>query len=236
MQTAIKVINLDGNEKLENLENEIAMLKLSKHENVVEHWGTYLKDEKLWVAMEYMDGGALTEMISICQISEAQIACICKEMLKALVAIHDGHRIHRDIKSDNVMLATSGAIKLTDFGYGAQLSAERSKRKTVVGTPYWMAPEVIQGAQYDTKADIWSTGVMAIEMIDGLPPYMDQAPLRALFLIVSKGLPPPRNVAFMSEDFKDFVNQCTIVDPEKRPGATELLKVCHLPPERFLRL
>lgn len=121
---------------------------------------------------------------------------------------------------------------VADFGYGAQLSQERDKRKTVVGTPYWMAPEVIQGAQYDTKADIWSTGVMCIEMIDGLPPYMDQAPLRALFLIVSKGLPAPRNVAFMSEDFKDFVNQCTVVDPNKRPNATVLLKVSF----RFLSL
>ena len=191
--TAIKVIKLEE-AKLDNIENEIAMLKLSKHENVVEHWGTYLKDDQLWVAMEYMDGGALTDMISICQINESQIACICREMLKALVVIHDANRIHRDIKSDNVLINLRGDIKLgkcphpsqcgcsygspADFGYCAQLTEDMDKRTSVVGTPYWMAPELIKGLEYDVGVDVWSLGIAAIEMAEGDPPYLDFPPLR----------------------------------------------------------
>jgi len=224
-KVAVKEMILAKQPNKEIIVNEILLMQECHHHAIVNFIDSYLVDGALWVVMEFVDGCDLTQAIDVCHpFAEDLIAAISRETLAGLEHLHQKDIIHRDIKSDNVMLATSGAIKLTDFGYGAQLSAERSKRKTVVGTPYWMAPEVIQGAQYDTKADIWSTGVMAIEMIDGLPPYMDQAPLRALFLIVSKGLPPPRNVAFMSEDFKDFVNQCTIVDPEQRPSATELLK------------
>jgi len=222
--TAIKVINLDGNEKLENIENEIAMLKLSKHENVVEHWGTYLKDEQLWVAMEYMDGGALTEMISICQISEAQIACICKEMLKALVAIHDGNRIHRDIKSDNVLINLKGDIKLADFGYCAQLTEDITKRTSVVGTPYWMAPELIKGMEYGVGVDVWSLGIAAIEMAEGDPPYLDFPPLRALFLIATHGAPSLKEPGQWSSVFKDFLGRCLEVDTAKRATTHELLE------------
>jgi len=200
--------------------------------------------------MEFVDGCDLTKLIDVCHpCKEPHIAAITHEVLAGLEHLHQRNIIHRDIKSDNVMVSHDGKVKLSkffrieneifqyneltlptfkaDFGYGAQLTAEQAKRQTVVGTPYWMAPEVIQDdSQYDTSADIWSTGVMCIEMIDGLPPYMDGGipPLRALFLIVSQGLPPPRNIKWMSEDFKDFVNKCTDVDPTKRPTATQLLK------------
>lgn len=205
--------------------NEILLMQEGNHHAIVNFIDSYLCDGALWVAMEFVDGCDLTQAIDVCHpFEEDIIAAVARETLSGLEHLHNKDIIHRDIKSDNIMISSAGKVKITDFGYGAQLSKENDKRKTVVGTPYWMAPEVIQGAQYDTKADIWSTGVMCIEMIDGLPPYMDQAPLRALFLIVSKGLPPPRNVAFMSEDFKDFVNQCTIVDPDQRPNATKLLK------------
>merc|ERR1712137_989045 len=224
-KVAVKEMILAKQPNKDIIINEILLMKEGNHPAIVNFIDSYLVDGALWVTMEFVDGCDLTQAIDVCHpFPEDLIAAVTQQTLAGLEHLHKKDIIHRDIKSDNVMLSCQGKVKLTDFGYGAQLSAERSKRKTVVGTPYWMAPEVIQGAQYDTKADIWSTGVMAIEMIDGLPPYMDQAPLRALFLIVSKGLPPPRNVAFMSEDFKDFVNQCTIVDPEKRPGATELLK------------
>jgi len=221
--TAIKVINLEGNEKLENIENEIAMLKLSKHENVVEHWGTYLKEDQLWVAMEYMDGGALTEMISICQISEAQIACICKEMLKAMVVIHTGNRIHRDIKSDNVLINLKGDIKLADFGYCAQLTEDVDKRNSVVGTPYWMAPELIKGMEYGVGVDVWSLGIAAIEMAEGDPPYLDFPPLRALFLIATHGAPSLKEPGLWSPTFKDFLGRCLEVDTAKRATSQELL-------------
>jgi len=222
--TAIKVISLGGSEKLCNIKNEIMMLKLSKHPNVVEHRGTFMKDEKLWVAMEYMDGGALTEVISICQISEPQIACICKEILNALVGIHAGNRIHRDIKSDNVLITISGDIKLADFGYCAQLTETVDKRNSVVGTPYWMAPELIKGMEYGTSVDIWSLGIAAIEMAEGDPPYLDFPPLRALFLIATHGPPSLKEPEKWSDIFKHFLGRCLELEPGDRASATELLE------------
>jgi len=224
-KVAVKEMILEKQPNKEIIVNEILLMQECNHHAIVNFIDSYLCDGALWVAMEFVDGCDLTQAIDVCHpFEEDIIAAITRDVLGGLEHLHQKDIIHRDIKSDNVMLSMDGKVKLTDFGYGAQLTAERDKRKTVVGTPYWMAPEVIQGAQYDTKADIWSTGVMCIEMIDGLPPYMDQAPLRALYLIVSKGLPPPRNVAFMSEHFKDFVNQCTITNPEERPSATKLLQ------------
>lgn len=224
-KVAVKEMILEKQPNKDIIVNEILLMKECHHPNIVNFIDSYLCDGALWVAMEFVDGCDLTQCIDVCHpFAEEHIAAITKEVLEGLEHLHSKDIIHRDIKSDNVMMSMRGDIKLTDFGYGAQLTDDRNKRKTVVGTPYWMAPEVIQGAQYDMKADIWSTGVMCIEMIDGLPPYMDQAPLRALFLIVSKGLPPPRNVAFMSAEFKDFVNQCTIIDPDQRPTASILLK------------
>lgn len=224
-KVAIKEMILSKQPNKEIIVNEILLMQEANHHAIVNFIESYLCDGALWVAMEFIDGCDLTQVIDVCHpFAEDHIAAISREVLLGLDHLHEKDIIHRDIKSDNVMLSKDGKIKLTDFGYGAQLSKEQAKRKTVVGTPYWMAPEVIQGSQYDAKADIWSTGVMCIEMIDGLPPYMDQAPLRALFLIVSKGLPPPRNVDYMSADFKSFVNQCTIINPDERPGAKELLK------------
>jgi len=199
------------------------MLTLCQHTNVVEHFGTYMKDDKLWVAMEYMDGGALTEVISICQITEPQIACICKEILKALVAIHEGERIHRDIKSDNVLVSVSGNIKLADFGYCAQLTDMIQQRNSVVGTPYWMAPELIKGMNYGTSVDIWSLGIAAIEMADGDPPYLDFPPLRALFLIATHDPPTLKEPEKWSSVFKDFLSRCLQLDPAERASAKELL-------------
>jgi len=221
---AIKVITLGGESKLEDIRNEIMMMKLSKHPNVVDHLGTYLKDEKLWAVMEYMDGGALTEVISICQISEAQIACICQEILLALSAIHEGNRIHRDIKSDNVLITIAGDIKLADFGFSAQLQEASEKRNSVVGTPYWMAPELIKGLDYDTGVDIWSLGIAAIEMADGDPPYLDFPPLRALFLIATQGSPSLKEPEKWSPLFLDFLARCLEQDVTQRATAKELLE------------
>lgn len=220
---AIKIISLSGQEKLSNIKNEIMMMKLCRHPNVVEHKGTYMKDDQLWVSMEYMDGGALTEVISICQISEPQIACICKEILQAILAIHKGERIHRDIKSDNVLITISGEIKLADFGYCAQLTDTVDKRNSVVGTPYWMAPELIKGMDYGTAVDIWSLGIAAIEMAEGDPPYLDFPPLRALFLIATHGSPSLKEPEKWSDTFKNFLGCCLELDPAKRATAGELL-------------
>jgi len=205
--------------------NEIILMQECKHRAIVSFIDSYLLEGALWVAMEFMDGRDLTSVIDACQpFEEFAIATIIKEILDALAHLHAKNIIHRDIKSDNVMMSTDGRVKLTDFGFGAQLSPEQQARRTVVGTPYWMAPEVIKGEPYGVKADVWSLAIMALEMVDGQPPYMEAPPLRALFLIVSKGRPDFKNPDRMSDAFKDFVNKCTIQSVEERPSSAELQK------------
>jgi len=199
----------------------------SRHPNVVEFFDSYIVEDKLWVSMEFMGGGCLTEILEqfdSIQMAEPHIARICVEVLKALEYIHNMHRIHRDIKSDNILLGSEGTVKLADFGYAAQLTKQKQKRNTIVGTPYWMAPELIRGQSYDQKVDVWSLGIMVMEMAEGEPPYMEFPPLRALFLITTKGIPGLKEPKKWSAPFKDFVAQCLEKDVEKRPDATDLLK------------
>jgi len=151
------------------------------------------------------------------------IAHVCLQTLDGLKYIHSLHRIHRDIKSDNILVGAKGEVKLADFGYAAQLTEQKSKRNTIVGTPYWMAPELIRGQEYGIKVDIWSLGIMAMEMAEGEPPYMDFPPLRALFLITTKGIPPLKETDKWSPEFQDFVAQCLEKDADKRSDANALL-------------
>jgi serine/threonine protein kinase len=173
--------------------------------------------------MEFMNGGKLTDLLYVTKFTEPQIASICKECLKALKYLHDIHRIHRDIKSDNVLLSSNGEVKLADFGFCAELSTGE-KRKSVVGTPYWMAPEVIRGIDYDIKVDIWSTGIMALELADGEPPLMELPPLRALFIIATQASPQLREPHKWSNEFRDFLSRCLQKDPSLRATADELLQ------------
>jgi len=138
--------------------------------------------------------------------------------------MHSYHRIHRDIKSDNLLLNSKGEIKLADFGYAAQLTEAKTKRSTIVGTPYWMAPELIRGQDYSAKVDIWSLGIMIMEMAEGEPPYMEFPPLRALFLITTKGIPSLKNPTSWTPEFVNFVALCLEIDVEKRQHAAELLE------------
>jgi serine/threonine protein kinase len=226
---AIKQMNLAAQQKnMKLLLTEIDIMKNSNHKNIVHYFDSYTVDDKLlWVVMEFMAGGCLTDILEqfdTIQMTEPMIAHLCKETLDGLEYIHSLHRIHRDIKSDNILLGAKGEVKLADFGYAAQLTQQKSKRNTIVGTPYWMAPELIRGQEYDYKVDIWSLGIMAMEMAEGEPPYMDFPPLRALFLITTKGIPPLKEAEKWSQEFQDFVAKCLEKESEKRPNATELLK------------
>jgi len=224
---AIKQMVIAKQAKKEVLTNEILIMKESHHENIVNFLDAYLVEGEIWVAMEFIDGGALTDVIFANEnlLTEAHIAFVCHQVLLGLEYLHSRPRpvIHRDIKSDNILMGVNGSCKITDFGFSAQLNAQ-SKRQTVAGTSYWMAPEVIKGEEYGPKVDVWSLGIMAHEMYEGEPPYMEKDPIKALFLIVSKGRPPFKNANKLSSDFKNFVEIATRMDPDERPSTTELLQ------------
>jgi len=226
---AVKFIEInedDGND----LQNEIDILKATAAcDYVVKYSGSYLKENYLMIVMEYCEGGSVLDVMQVTTtpLQEIQIASVCYHVLQGLAYMHSEKILHRDIKAGNVLLTPDGLSKLADFGVSTKLLSTIQKHKTVVGSPYWMSPEVIvapNGANgYDNKADIWSLGITAIEMAETKPPHYDINPMRVIFVIPNRTPPTLQKPELWSDDFKDFLAKCLTKNPTERATAAQLL-------------
>lgn len=196
-----------------------------KCENIVGYDACFLLNEQLWIVMELCAGGSLNDLMKLAHatLNEEQIATCMRDILKALAYLHDNNRIHRDIKAGNVLLTSDGVAKLADFGVSGTLSKDTAQRHTVIGTPFWMAPEVIQETGHNYKVDIWSLGITMIELAEGHPPLCNLHPLRAIFVIPSRPPPTFTDKSAWPEDMNDFLSQCLTKDANQRPTAKQLL-------------
>uniref|UniRef100_A0A8B9KS01 non-specific serine/threonine protein kinase n=1 Tax=Astyanax mexicanus TaxID=7994 RepID=A0A8B9KS01_ASTMX len=234
---AIKVMDVTGDEE-EEIKAEINMLKkYSHHRNIATYYGAFVKknppgiDDQLWLVMEFCGAGSVTDLIKNTKgnsLKEEWTAYICREILRGLTHLHQHKVIHRDIKGQNVLLTENAEVKLVDFGVSAQLDRTVGRRNTFIGTPYWMAPEVIAcdenpDATYDFKSDLWSLGITAIEMAEGAPPLCDMHPMRALFLIPRNPAPRLKSKKW-SKKFQSFIDSCLVKNHTQRPSTEQLLK------------
>lgn len=220
---AIKQVPVDSD--LQDIIKEISIMQQCDSAYVVKYYGSYFKNTDLWIVMEYCGGGSVSDIMRIINrpLTEEEIAIVLQYALRGLEYLHFKRKIHRDIKAGNILLNLEGHAKLADFGVAGQLTDTMAKRNTVIGTPFWMAPEVIQEVGYDCLADVWSLGITAVEMAEGKPPYAEVHPMRAIFMIPTKPPPTLKEPGKFSNEFSDFISRCLVKNPEERPSATALL-------------
>ncbi|CAN8220443.1 unnamed protein product [Coccothraustes coccothraustes] len=199
-------------------------MKRNRSPSVVNYLASYLLGEELWLVIEYMDGGTLNDVINECDMFEGEIAAISRECLQGLDFLHSNHVIHRDVKSCNILLRTDGSVKLADFGLATQLTPEQSRRCSLAGTTWWMAPEVVTHQPYGPKVDIWSFGIVGIEMVEQEPPYWNQSPGTAKLLIATKRTPQLQQPNRFSPCLCDFLSCCLQTDEARCWSAKELLQ------------
>ncbi|KAJ3606546.1 hypothetical protein NHX12_026067 [Muraenolepis orangiensis] len=223
-RVAVKMMDLRKQQRRELLFNEVVIMRDYRHQNVVQMFRSALVEEELWVIMEYLQGGALTNIVNETRLNEEQIATVCEAVLQALSYLHSQGVIHRDIKSDSILLALDGRVKLSDFGFCAQISEDIPRRKSLVGTPYWMAPEVVSKTPYGTEVDVWSLGIMVVEMVDGEPPYFSDTPVAAMKKLRDDPAPTVRNPHKISPILKDFLDCMLTRDTVQRASAAQLLR------------
>uniref|UniRef100_A0A3P8PXY0 Mitogen-activated protein kinase kinase kinase kinase n=1 Tax=Astatotilapia calliptera TaxID=8154 RepID=A0A3P8PXY0_ASTCA len=227
---AIKIVKLDSGDDITPIQQEITMMKECKHKNIVAYFGSYHRNTKLWICMEYCGGGSLQDIYHVTgPLKEKQIAFVCRETLQGLYHLHETGKMHRDIKGANILLTERGDVKLADFGIAAEISASVAKRKSFIGTPYWMAPEVAaveKKGGYNHLCDIWAVGITAIELAELQPPMFDLHPMRALMLMSKSSFQPPKlkDKAKWSAGFHSFVKMSLIKSTRKRPSAETLLQ------------
>ncbi|KAG8449166.1 hypothetical protein GDO86_016006 [Hymenochirus boettgeri] len=226
---AVKIIKLEPGDDFSLIQQEIFMVKECKHTNIVAYFGSYLCREKLWICMEYCGGGSLQDIYHVTgPLTERQIAYMCRETLQGLAYLHSKGKMHRDIKGANILLTDNGDVKLADFGVAAKITATIAKRKSFIGTPYWMAPEVAaveKNGGYNQLCDIWAVGITSIELAELQPPMFDLHPMRALFLMSKGSFQPPKlkEKIKWSHTFHSFVKVSLTKNPKKRPPAEQLL-------------
>ena len=221
-----KIAYIEKTNEVESFKKEINILSQCNNQYIVHYYGSYIKGHQIWIILEFCDGGSLFELIKILprNLNEEEIASLIYMILKGLVFLHENKKIHRDIKTENILLTHKGIAKLADFGVSTQLMHSFSKKITKIGTPFYMSPEVILQNKYDYKCDIWSLGITTIEMAEGEPPFAKVKGYWVLKKIIThppKGL---KNKEKWSNEFNNFVEKCLIYDPEKRPSAKELLQ------------
>lgn len=224
LEVAIKKVQVA--DELHEIIKEIAIMQQCESPFVVRYYGSYFANQSLWIVMEFCGGGSISDLLRARKqtLKEESISVVLSDTLRGLEYLHTQRKIHRDVKCGNILLTNDGLSKLADFGVAGQLTETQSKRDTLIGTPFWMAPEVIQEIGYDCLADIWSLGITSIEMAEMKPPYSDLHPMRAIFLIPLNPAPTFSKPEERSQEFIDFVKLCLDKNPSQRATASELLQ------------